>query len=239
LRLSIVIPVYNERETLEELVSRVLAVEIALERELILVDDGSPTGRAISTRRIVSARRRGHPGRMQIATAAKGPPCARGSKHAIRRHRASFRMQTSSTTRRTTTPLLQAHPRGQGGRGVWLTLRRQRCAPRPPLSGTGGQPVHHHAFQHVHQPEPHRHGDLLQGFPQGGARRYQPCARTDSTSSRRSPRRLPDVSPNRKRWRIFEVGIGYAGRDFEEGKKITWLDGFPALWTIVKYRFVD
>ncbi len=39
--------------------------------------------------------------------------------------------------------------------------------------------------------------------------------------------------------RIYEVPISYTGREFNEGKKITWKDGFSALWTLVKYRFVD
>jgi glycosyltransferase involved in cell wall biosynthesis len=39
--------------------------------------------------------------------------------------------------------------------------------------------------------------------------------------------------------RIYEVPISYAGREFEEGKKITWRDGFAALWTLVRYRFTD
>lgn len=39
--------------------------------------------------------------------------------------------------------------------------------------------------------------------------------------------------------RIYEVPISYTGREYEEGKKITWRDGFSALWTLVKYRFVD
>ena len=39
--------------------------------------------------------------------------------------------------------------------------------------------------------------------------------------------------------RIFEVPISYAGREFSEGKKISWRDGFIALWTLIKYRFVD
>jgi hypothetical protein len=39
--------------------------------------------------------------------------------------------------------------------------------------------------------------------------------------------------------RIYEVPISYAGREFEEGKKITWRDGFSAFWTLVKYRFTD
>jgi len=39
--------------------------------------------------------------------------------------------------------------------------------------------------------------------------------------------------------RIYEVPISYTGREYNEGKKITWRDGFSALWTLVKYRFVD
>jgi len=39
--------------------------------------------------------------------------------------------------------------------------------------------------------------------------------------------------------RVYEVPITYEGRDYSEGKKITWKDGFPALWTLIKYRFVD
>lgn len=36
---------------------------------------------------------------------------------------------------------------------------------------------------------------------------------------------------------IYEVPISYVGRDFSQGKKITWKDGFGALWTILKLRF--
>jgi len=39
--------------------------------------------------------------------------------------------------------------------------------------------------------------------------------------------------------RIYEVPISYTGREYDEGKKITWRDGFSALWTLIKYRFVD
>jgi glycosyltransferase involved in cell wall biosynthesis len=40
--------------------------------------------------------------------------------------------------------------------------------------------------------------------------------------------------------RIYEVPISYTGREFEEGKKINpWRDGLKAVWTLIKYRFVD
>lgn len=39
--------------------------------------------------------------------------------------------------------------------------------------------------------------------------------------------------------RLYEAPISYCGRNFDEGKKITWKDGISALWTLFKYRFVD
>ncbi len=39
--------------------------------------------------------------------------------------------------------------------------------------------------------------------------------------------------------RIFEVPISYFGREYREGKKIGMRDGFVAVWTLLKYRFVD
>jgi glycosyltransferase involved in cell wall biosynthesis len=39
--------------------------------------------------------------------------------------------------------------------------------------------------------------------------------------------------------RVYEVPITYDGRNYEEGKKITWRDGVVALWVLLKYRFTD
>lgn len=43
----------------------------------------------------------------------------------------------------------------------------------------------------------------------------------------------------KKKFRIYEVPISYSGRDYAEGKKITWRDGVAALWFIFKFRFMD
>jgi len=43
----------------------------------------------------------------------------------------------------------------------------------------------------------------------------------------------------KKKIRIYEVPISYAGREYDEGKKITWKDGVFALWALIKYRFVN
>lgn len=42
----------------------------------------------------------------------------------------------------------------------------------------------------------------------------------------------------KKRYRIYEVGISYSGRDYSEGKKIGWKDGVAVLWYLIKYQFL-
>ena len=40
-----------------------------------------------------------------------------------------------------------------------------------------------------------------------------------------------------RKWRIYETGISYYGREYQEGKKIGWKDGVKALWYLVRFRF--
>jgi glycosyltransferase involved in cell wall biosynthesis len=40
-------------------------------------------------------------------------------------------------------------------------------------------------------------------------------------------------------YRVYEIPVTYAGRGYDEGKKITWTAGVVALWVLLKYRFVD
>jgi glycosyltransferase involved in cell wall biosynthesis len=47
------------------------------------------------------------------------------------------------------------------------------------------------------------------------------------------------IAKYRPRLRIYEVGVAYYGRSYEEGKKITWKDGVKAILTIVRFRFSD
>ena len=44
--------------------------------------------------------------------------------------------------------------------------------------------------------------------------------------------RIPNI-------RVYEIGISYYGRTYEEGKKIGWRDGFRALWCIFKYNVLS
>lgn len=47
------------------------------------------------------------------------------------------------------------------------------------------------------------------------------------------------IAKYRPRLRIYEVGVAYYGRSYEEGKKITWKDGIKAILTIIRFRFSD
>ncbi|PIS09379.1 glycosyl transferase [Candidatus Beckwithbacteria bacterium CG10_big_fil_rev_8_21_14_0_10_34_10] len=51
----------------------------------------------------------------------------------------------------------------------------------------------------------------------------------------------PEVTAKilRKKKRIYEVPISYSGREYDEGKKITWLDGIKAIFFLLKYRFFN
>jgi hypothetical protein len=51
----------------------------------------------------------------------------------------------------------------------------------------------------------------------------------------------PEVTAKiiKKGYKIIEVPISYTGRSHSEGKKITWKDGFSAIFSLVKYRFID
>jgi glycosyltransferase involved in cell wall biosynthesis len=69
--------------------------------------------------------------------------------------------------------------------------------------------------------------------------------RIDVLRSFRLKSRSFDMEPEitakvfKRKFKTFEVPISYNGRTYEEGKKITWRDAVIALWTLIKYRFVD
>jgi len=43
----------------------------------------------------------------------------------------------------------------------------------------------------------------------------------------------------RGKWRVYEVGISYYGRSYKEGKKINWRDGVAAIWHVIKFNLFD
>jgi glycosyltransferase involved in cell wall biosynthesis len=53
------------------------------------------------------------------------------------------------------------------------------------------------------------------------------------------PELTAKIAKMRPRLRIYEVGVAYYGRSYEEGKKITWKDGFKALYAIIRFWWKD
>ena len=229
--LSVIVPCYNERATVAELLRRVRAVPI--EKEIIVIDDQSTRRLARHRRGLAHGMARAPPHRPARSTRAKARRCARGIRGGARRHRHHSGRRPRVRPRRVS----EAHPadpRRRRRRRLRLALRR-RPAPRAALLAHARQQVPHVPLERDDEPEPHRHGDLLQGLPPRGHPVDQP---RQSNRFGFEPEITAKVA--RRGYRIYEVPISYHGRDYWEGKKINWKDGFSAIWTILKYGlFVD
>ena len=97
-------------------------------------------------------------------------------------------------------------------------------------SGTRRQPLPVAADQRALQHDALGHGDRLQGVPRRGAR---------SLDLRQNDFAIePEITAKvcKRKLRIYELPISYYGRTYEEGKNITWRDGFKAVWVLFAIR---
>ena len=223
--LSVIVPVYNERATVAEIIRRMRAVSMPLALDVIVVDDGSTDGTdkvlaAIedSTVRVITHER--NQGKGAAIRTGLGRPRATSC---------SSRTPTSSTTPTTgpgcSSPRSGAGPRSSTGAGSPASARTcSRCTG----SATGSS----------------RSSPTC--CTRRRSRTWRPatscstaaCSRASRSSSDRFDFE-PEITAKvlRRGYRIYEVPISYAGREFPEGKKITWRDGFGALWALVRFRF--
>jgi glycosyltransferase involved in cell wall biosynthesis len=226
-KLSIIVPVYDERNTVVEIVRRMRAVDIPLEREIVLVDDGSTDGTrdvlqqlTDSTVRVVH-----HPSnRGKGASVRTGLEQVTGDLVLIQDADLEYDPEDWSKLLR---PVLRG--KAQVVYGSRFTGERRNML----------------FFHWVGNRFLSLVTNVLYNTTLSDMETcYKLFDRRVISSLRLQASRFefePEVTAKvlRRGIRIYEVPISYAGRELHEGKKITWRDGLVAFWTLVKYRFVD
>ncbi len=231
--LSVVIPVYNERETLFEIIRQVLAVPLEIDRELVLVDDYSTDG----TRQLYARLPEEFPGAtirvvMHDVNQGKGAALRTGYRHVegdiVIVQDADLEYDPQDYPK-----LLK--PILDGRADVVYGSRYLRGSENRVL-----------AFWHTHM---NKLLTLLSNlFTDLTLTDMETCYKVfkaevikgiEIKSNRFGVE--PEVTAKiaRGNWRIYEVGIKYEGRSYEEGKKIGWRDGVNAIYSIIRFRFTD
>ena len=224
--LSVVMPVYNERATVEEIVSRVLAVPLRI--ELVAVDDASTDGSWEVLERL--ARERGFKLFRQERNRGKGAAVRRGIAEAtgdvIVVQDADLEYSPEEYP-----DLLDLIIKGKADAVFGSRfIGRHRCFLFTHYLANLFLNLVTNVLYNTTMTDMETcfkavRADLLKSIP----------LHSDRFGIE------PEITAKlfKRGARVYEVPITYEGRDYSEGKKITWRDGFPALWNLVKYRFVD
>ena len=222
--LSVVIPVYNERATLEELVRRVQAVPI--EKEIIVVDDGSTDG----TREILARSPMGSPEirvLLQDANRGKGAALRRGFREA--RGAIVLVQDADLEYDPADYPQLLA-PIERGVADVVYGSRFLGGPHRVLLFwhylGNRALTTLSNVFTNLNL------SDVWTGYK---VFRAEVLHGLDLREDRFGFEAEVTAKIARGRWRVYEVPIAYHGRTYAEGKKITWKDGVRGVWVTLRY----
>jgi glycosyltransferase involved in cell wall biosynthesis len=230
--LSIVIPVYNEFKTLRELVRRVVAVETGLRRQIVLVDDGSTDG----TRDLYEPIRQEWPGEEIVVQLQ---PRNRGKGAAVR---TGFGLATGDIV------LIQDADLEYDPADYPRLLAPILAGRADVVYGSrfvGSEAHRVHLFWHMLGNRTLTTlSNMMTNLNLTDMETCYKVFRKEVIQSMKLVSNSFTIEPEltarvaRGRWRVYEVGISYAGRDYAEGKKITWRDGFAALWAIFRFRFL-
>ncbi len=229
MKISVVIPVYNEAKTISEVVSRVHAVPLGLEKEIIIVDDGSTDGTKLRLEEIS----RGNNVRVICHERNQGKGAAL---------RTGFK-QVSGDIVIIQDADLEYDPKEYpkllepilDGRADVVYGSRFLGGPHRVLffwhyMGNQFLTLISNALSNLNLTDMETcykvfKSDVLKHITLKSNRfGFEP----EFT-----------VKIAKKRFRVYEVPISYSGRDYSEGKKITWRDGIAAIFTIIWFRLFD
>jgi len=229
LKLSVIVPCYNEVQTLEEIIRQVVAVGLA--HEIIIVDDGSQDG----TRDLLPKIEAAYPQQVRVIlhehNQGKGAAISTGFRAATGE---VFLIQDAD---------LEYDPRDypsllkpiQEGRAKVVYGSRFLGGPRKTMF----------FWNMVANKFLTLATNILYNTILSDMETCYKVFRAEVVRDVRIRSRRFDFEPEitakvlKKGIRIYEVPISYNGREWEEGKKIKWYDAPIALWTLVRYRFTD
>ena len=227
MKLSIIIPVYNERNTLEKVLQRLNSVKFPenIIKEIIIVDDASTDG----TREVVDRFKENYAVIHHEKNQGKGAALIDG-----------FRKSTGDIV------VIQDADLEYDPEDINKLL--------PPILQSKADVVYGSRFI---SSQPHRvlyfwHyvGNVFLTFFSNiftnlNLSDMETCYKmftrevVDSMKDGLVSRRFgiePEITAKVKRFRVYEVGISYSGHTYEEGKKVGWKDGFSAFWCIIRFN---
>ncbi len=224
--LSVVMPVFNEQETIEEIVRRVLAVPMRI--DLIVVDDGSTDG----TREQLAALQRelGFRLILQERNQGKGAALRRGFE------------EVSGELVIIQDADLEYSPE------EYPELVQLICEGRADVVYGSRFLGRHRVFMFSHYLGNRIVTLLTNVLYNTMLTDMETCykvMRTEVVRGMALQSKGFGIEPEmtakifKHGYRVYEIPITYDGRGYEQGKKITWRDGLVALWVLLKYRFRD